>query len=322
MKRVKQHKDIKPLRIILSVLLAIISVICFSSYVYLNTVRVATSQNIFVEVFENVNILDAKLGSIADNINYDGIDEDSTVSETMAIAISETAHNEFGYDISREEVEEILEDDQLREDIGNVSGDVISGMITGKLDSEQLADDVEDMIDNNKEVIEEISGQEITDEMMDQIHDKISEMETSTSNTVASEQMTNIRKIYSNTMVYGFLCGGILCVIGIMLLNMFKLPTGFRTNGIAFIVNSVFMGIGGLVLRVSPKLILALASQILNNNSIVVNTSVLNDVVDNYAKALARQYFIPAAIFLVLGIACMVTQGVLLSVYRKKKDLL
>ena len=42
------------------------------------------SQNIFKEVFSNMNILDVEVGTIAEGMNIDGVDENSTVSEAMA----------------------------------------------------------------------------------------------------------------------------------------------------------------------------------------------------------------------------------------------
>ncbi|MCQ2526049.1 MAG: hypothetical protein MJ130_04725 [Lachnospiraceae bacterium] len=279
------------------------------------------SQNIFEEVFSNMNILDVEVGTIAEGMNIDGVDENSTVSEAMAVVISDTAREEFNYDISKENVEEILDDPQFREDIGNVSGDLIGGVITGNLDSDKLADDVEDLIENNKDTIEEVSGYEISDELIDEIHDKVSEIETEGGIMQENEYGYSMSFLYStvaNTIVYGCLGGGILCVIGIMLLNMFKLPTGFRTNGIAFLVNGVFTLIVGFVVRFAPKLLMGAIDIVLADNGVSSSTGVVSAIINNYVTSLAMHILIPGMIFLVLGIVCMITQGVLLTTSRNK----
>ena len=254
-------------------------------------------------------------------MNIDGVDENSTVSEAMAVVISDTAREEFNYDISKENVEEILDDPQFREDIGNVSGDLIGGVITGNLDSDKLADDVEDLIENNKDTIEEVSGYKISDELIDEIHDKVSEIETEGGIMQENEYGYSMSFLYStvaNTIVYGCLGGGILCVIGIMLLNMFKLPTGFRTNGIAFLVNGVFTLIVGFVVRFAPKLLMGAIDMVLADNGVSSSTGVVSVIINNYVTSLAMHILIPGMIFLVLGIVCMITQGVLLTTSRNK----
>lgn len=316
-----KHRDIKPLRIVFSIFLAILSVVFFSCFVYLDTIRASMSQNIFKEVFSNMNILDVEVGTIAEGMNIDGVDENSTVSEAMAVVISDTAREEFNYDISKENVEEILDDPQFREDIGNVSGDLIGGVITGNLDSDKLADDVENLIENNKDTIEEVSGYEISDELIDEIHDKVSEIETEGGIMQENEYGYSMSFLYStvaNTIVYGCLGGGILCVIGIMLLNMFKLPTGFRTNGIAFLVNGVFTLIVGFIVRFAPKLLMGAIDIVLADNGVSSSTGVVSAIINNYVTSLAMHILIPGMVFLVLGIVCMITQGVLLTTSRNK----
>lgn len=319
----KQHHDIKPLRIVFSVFLAIISVVFFSSFVYLSTIRAALSKDLFTDVFSNVDLFDAKLGILANEMSIDanGVNEDSTVAEAMAIIISDTAKEEFNYDISQEAVEEILDDPKLREDLSNVTGDLMGGVIYGDLDSDQLADDVEDLIVDNKDKIEEIGGYKISDDVIDDIHDTIADLDTN--GGIVNSNPYGYNDLYINdfvkdSVVYFFLGGGILCVIGIMLLNMFKLPTGFRTNGIAFLINGIFTLIVGFIVRFSTGLLLTAVNTILVSEGSPTISGVVNDVFDSFAANIAKHILIPGAIFFVLGVACMITQGVLLSVQKKK----
>ena len=314
-----KHKDIKPLRIILSVFLAIISVVCFTCFVSLRTARVAFSRNIISEVISNINLFDAEIGSIASGLNIDGIDEDSTVSDAVSLAVVEVAKEEFNYNVTKEEVDEVLEDPNVQEAISNLSGDFFSGVISGNFDGKEFADDIEEAIVDNKELIEDVSGYEITDEMIEEIRDNVGKFDAEYSaNTDIYSEFTKYTAYITDTLIYGFLGAAVLCVVGIMLLNMFKLPTGFRTNGISFLVDALFAGVAGVVVRFSPKLIMSIIEELVSSNGVHISTGVVNDLIDSYAANLAKQMWMPALIFLGLGIGCMVMQGVLLTISKDK----
>lgn len=320
----KQHRDIKGLRITFSVLLAIVATFCFSCFITCRAFKLAFSSNLIAESIANINILDMQMGDIVDFLNIDNVNPDSTVSELVATTISQTAAEQFDYNIPAESVEELLDDEAFRDDLNSLTQDVVGSFIEGELNGEILADDVEEIIVDNKDKIEEISGYEISDQLIDDIHDNIAKKNVTLDSTNNGQMdlgsyLGTVRDIIPDYVVYIFLGVGVACIMGILLMNMFKMATGVRTTGIVCIVVGILEIIPALAFKAAPALLVRATDSVLNARGMILRyyNGLFGDIINSYVTSIVLAIVKPALIFIAVGIVCMVIQGVLVSVSHK-----
>jgi len=317
-----KHNDIRWLRILLTVMLAILSVIMFSIYISLKTISKATDKDFVVQIMNEVNFLDVELGELAQYITYDGFDENSTVTDVAAVAISKTASEQFGYDISQDQVEALLEDEKFREDIGEITGDVVSGVMTGQVNADELAEDVQALIVDNRDQIQEISGYEISDELVKKVYVTVSDMDNinvtpiniggNSYNTSMNMRMSMIPP-YAPYIYLGL--GVVFCCI-VIVLNRYRLATGTRAVGIACLVVGFFNAAAGLIIKIAPAALLGLSRLMLRSLKLPDLGIVFEKAINSFTELVSREMLIPSAIFAGIGVALMIAQGIIAANYR------
>lgn len=84
---------------------------------------------------------------------------------------------EFGEElnISKEEVGALLEDSTIPEFVTDKMSSMVSDIITGESTTEITKDEILDLVEENKQIIEDVIGQELPQEVIDQIADVVEE---------------------------------------------------------------------------------------------------------------------------------------------------
>jgi uncharacterized membrane protein len=78
-------------------------------------------------------------------------------------------------DISKEEVGALLEDSTIPEFVTDKMSSMVSDIITGESTTEITKDEILDLVEENKQIIEDVIGQELPQEVIDQIADVVEE---------------------------------------------------------------------------------------------------------------------------------------------------
>lgn len=78
-------------------------------------------------------------------------------------------------DISKEEVGALLEDSTIPEFMTDKMSSVVSDIITGESTTEITKDEILDLVEENKQIIEDVIGQELPQEVIDQIANVVEE---------------------------------------------------------------------------------------------------------------------------------------------------
>ena len=78
-------------------------------------------------------------------------------------------------DISKEEVGALLEDSTIPEFVTDKMSSMVSDIITGESTTEITKDEILDLVEENKQIIEDVIGQKLPQEVIDQIADVVEE---------------------------------------------------------------------------------------------------------------------------------------------------
>ena len=334
-------KENKGLRIGLSFLFTFFALILFTLFFVFFAIYKATSTNIVAEAVSEIDISRTELGSLAEMFGNDRIDEDSTIAEALAVLITDN----IDADLNTNQITALIEDENFSKSLKKIYGDIAGGIVEGKLDLNDITDDILDFAEDNSELIVQISGEEVSSEKIaefregiDKVRDGISEVgeiNPTLGNFVNNltvempERIVNSRaqvkqkaKKMQAVTVYVFLGLGVLFCGLIILMNRKKLGTGFRFVAILTMVIGLAQFGWGSLMRLIP---VGMGSLIMKLSDLAKVFSFFSDIanglVEKFIYNISDGVRAFAAGFFIFGVLSLITSIVLTSLAKKKAEI-
>ena len=340
--------DNKVVRILLTVVLAISAFVVFVCFMLGFLEKTAFNKTIIMDSVAEVDFKEVKIGSIADNVELDGITDDSTFEDLGAEYVAGFISNLIGEEVKGEHVKELLNNEDLKEDIQEVYTYFSDGVIDNNFDPNEATDLLTGVITDNHDLIVATTGIDFDTDKVEAVrvgvHDVIDEMNLdddgsdsisidtssglgallgnsgiSTDNLSIKTYTNKIGAASSSIAVYILLAVALVLCGGIIFLNRYRLHTGIRVIAIDCLIVGIFSSLGDIIARFIPNILSSIVQSVLTQSGLNIPlTDVLNVVIEAYVTRVANVMIIPCLAFLIVGIAGLIVSGVMTAVFKKK----
>lgn len=263
-------------------------------------------------VFGNVSYTEVPLGAVLSQVDEKvELEDDATISDYIYAKIPE----EYQEKTNVEEIAEALDKAGLDEDIASII-EKINGVLTGEITEGALfsTDEIINMIETKKDVIEKVTGYTLSDDDFDKIKDNVEKLELEeTTDVTKFVEMTEENEIVKVSMTaiskpsYTYIAVGGLIVVLLVLILLLNLNKPYKVFG-SLGGTSIVVGALGVAGAIFSGIIL----------NAISGSGALKTIVTMLSSGLERVMEVNGFIFLGAGVVLSLIGGIWGVIARRR----